>query len=85
MVQLSELSEVENIFPDNSNHITAQEFNKWTAENFVARLNQADLVNKTDFDNKLASFNRRNTSNKTKHLEVQRKLNSLTTEDYNFS
>ena len=42
-------------------------------------------MNKTDFDNKLASFNRRNTSNKTKHLEVQRKLNSLTTEDYNFS
>ena len=26
------------------------------AENFEARLQQADLVNKTDFDNKLRSF-----------------------------
>ena len=54
------------------------------AENFAARLKQADLVNKTDFDNKLRSFTRRITSNKTKHLEVQKKLNSLITTDYNF-
>ena len=45
---------------------------------------QADLVNKTDFDNKLTSFNRRITSNKTKHLEIQKKLNSLITKDHNF-
>ena len=42
-------------------------------------------MNKTDFDNKLTSYNRRITSNKTKHLEVQKKLNSLITKDYNFS
>ena len=59
-------------------------FIKLTAENFAARLNQCDLVNKTDFDNKLTSFNRQITSNKTKHLEVQKKLNSLITKDYNF-
>ena len=41
-------------------------------------------MSKTDFDNKLTSFNRRITSNKTKHLEVQKKLNSLITKDYNF-
>ena len=41
-------------------------------------------MNKTDFDNKLTSFNRRIPSNKTKHLEVQKKLNSLITKDYNF-
>ena len=41
-------------------------------------------MNNTDFDNKLTSFNRRITSNKTKHLEVQKKLNSLTTKDYDF-
>ena len=34
-----------------------------TAENFAARLKQADLVNKTDFDNKLTSFNKLITSN----------------------
>ena len=49
------------------------------AENFETRLMQADLVNKTDFDNKLTSLNRRITSNKTKHLEVRNKLNSLIT------
>ena len=35
---------------------------------------QADFVNKTDFDHKLKSFHRQIFSNKTKHLEVQRKL-----------
>ena len=41
-------------------------------------------MNKIDFDNKLTSFNRRITSNKTKHIEVQKELNSLITKDYNF-
>ena len=41
-------------------------------------------MNKTDFDNKLISFNKRITSNKTKHLEDQKKINSLITKDYNF-
>ena len=50
----------------------------------LARLKQHDFVRKTDFDNKLTSFNRTITSNKTKHLEVQKKLNSLITKDYKF-
>ena len=54
------------------------------AENFTIRLKQADLVNKTDFDNKIKSFNRQITSNKTQHLAVQKKLNSLITKDYIF-
>ena len=41
-------------------------------------------MNKTDFDNKLTRFNKRIASNKIKHLEVQKKLNSLITKDYNF-
>ena len=41
-------------------------------------------MNKTDFDSKLTSFNRRISSNKTKHFEVQKKLNSLITANYNF-
>ena len=80
----TKISEVENKIPDNSKYITTQEFNKLTAENFEARLKQADLVNKTDIDNNVTSFNRRITSNKTKHLEVQKKLNSLIIKDYNF-
>ena len=57
-------SEVENTIPDNSKYITTWEFNKFTAEKSLARLKQASLVNKIDFDNKLTSFNRRITSNK---------------------
>ena len=45
-------AEVKNTIPD-------QEFNTLTAENFAARLKQANLVNKTDFDNKLISFNKK--------------------------
>ena len=43
----------------------------------MARLKQVNVVNKTDLDNKLIRFNRKITSNKTKYLEVQKKLNSL--------
>ena len=47
-------------------------------------LEQVNLVSKTDFDNKLISFNRKITSNKTNYLKVPEKLNSLTTtKDYN--
>ena len=54
------------------------------AENLAARLKQADLVNKSGFDNILTSFNKLIHSNKRKHLEVQRKLNSLITKDCSF-
>ena len=77
--------EVENKIPDNSKYIATQEFNKLTAENFAARLKQPDLESKTYFDNKLRKFNRRITSNKIKHLEVQKDLNSLIAKDYNVS
>ena len=81
----TKIGEVENKIHDNSKYITTQEFNKLTAENFAARLKQADLVNKTDFGCKLTSFKRRITSNKkTKYLEIQKKLNSLITKNYNF-
>ena len=57
---------------------------KLTAEIFAARLKQPNSVNKTYFGNKLTRFNKKIISNKTKHLEVQKKLNSLITKDYNF-
>ena len=41
-------------------------------------------MNKTDLDNKLTSFNKRITTNKTKYIEVKMRLNSLITRDYNF-
>ena len=51
------------------------------AKNVAARLKQANLVNKTDFDKKLVIFNKQVTSNKTKRLQVQKKLNSIITKD----
>ena len=48
----SKISAVENKVLDTVKYISTQEFNKLTAENFAARLKLADLVNKTDFDNK---------------------------------
>ena len=67
----TKISEVENKIPDHAKYITTQEFNKLTAKNFAARLKQTNLMSKTDFDNKLISFNKTVTSNKTKYLEVQ--------------
>ena len=80
----TKISEGENKIPDSSKYITTQEFDKLTTESFAAKLKQSNVVNKTDFDNKLTNFTKRITSNKTKHLEVQKKLNSLITKDYNF-
>ena len=63
------VSEVENRFPGHAKYITTPKFNKLMAESFATRLKQADIVYKTDFDNKPTSFNKRGTSNKIKHLE----------------
>ena len=75
---------MENKISDHSKYITTQKFNKLTAEKFEARLKQQNM-NKSDFNNKLIIFNKRITSNKTKYLEVQKKLTSLVTKDYVFS
>ena len=80
----TKVSEVENKIHDQDKYITTFELNKLKAENFIARLKQADLVSKTEFYNKLASFRRKITSIKTKYLEVLKKLNSLTTKYYIF-
>ena len=63
---------VENKIPDHDKYITTQEFNKLTVENVAARLKQANLMSKTDFDNRLISFYRKITSKKTKYLQVQK-------------
>ena len=66
----TKIGEVENKTPDHAKYITTQEFNKCTIESFTARLKQANLVIKIDFDNKLISFNRKTILNRTKYLEV---------------
>ena len=70
------ISELEKKITDHNHdkYITTPEFNKLTAENFAARLAQANLITKTDFDAKLSSLNKKITSNKTKHLIVENKF-----------
>ena len=65
-------------------YITTPEFNKLTSENFAARLAQADLVTKTDFDVKLSSLNRKISANRTKHLLVENELKKLKTFDLGY-
>ena len=48
---------------------------------FNARLAQANLITKTDFDAKLTVFNKRITANKTTHLLVESELKKLKTFD----
>ena len=60
------ISEVENEILHHANYITVTEFNKLTAKTFAKRSKQVNLVSKLDFDNKLISFARKTTSNKTK-------------------
>ena len=91
---------VENKIPDHSKYITTPEFNKVTANNFASRLAQvnlssktdiANLVKKTDFDDKLKILNKKVTSNKTKHVLAENELNELSetmkllsTKDFDF-
>ena len=65
----SEISEVENKIPNHAKYISTQEFNKLTAKYFTERLKEADLASKTNFVNKLTSFDKQITSNKAKYLE----------------
>ena len=69
---------------DPDKYITTSEFNKLTTENFAARLAQANLVTKTDFDTKLTSLNKKINSNKTKHLTVKNELKKLKTFDSSY-
>ena len=49
-------------------YVATSEFNTLTADVFNARLEQENLIAKTDFDAKLSSQNKKSTGNKTKHF-----------------
>ena len=52
-------------------YITTGEFNKVTAEKFVARSKKANLVIKIDFIGELKNLDQKINSNKTKHFLVE--------------
>ena len=68
------ISEVKNKISNSDKYITTPKFNKLTAENVRKRLKQGNLVNKTDFGNKLISFNRSIISNKTKYIKIKKTI-----------
>ena len=75
----TKIPEIENKL-NNHNHdryTDTQEFNKLAGDVFNARLAEANLVTKRDFEAKLSSLNRKVTHNKTKHLLVENELNKL--------
>ena len=77
-------ADVENKLNNHDKYIDTSEFNKLAADVFNARIAQANLITKTEFDAKLSSLNRKITSNKTKHLFVENKLNKLKTFDFGY-
>ena len=75
----TKISELEKKISDHNHdkYVTTPEFNALAADVFNARLAQANLVTKTDFDVKLSSLNRNIISNKSKHLLVENELKEL--------
>ena len=70
------ISEIEKkiTYHNHDNNTTTTEFNNFAAGFFTARLAQANLVTKTDFDAKLQDISKIITSNKSKHLFVENEL-----------
>ena len=82
----TKITEIENKL-NNHNHdkyITTPEFNTLAADVFNARLAQANLITKTDFDFKLSRINREVTKNKTENLLVKNESNKLKTFDSSY-
>ena len=66
----TKITDIENKL-NNHNHdkyVVTSEFNTLAANVFNARLAQANLITKIDFDTKLSNLNREITANKTKHF-----------------
>ena len=83
VVYSTKITDIENKLTNHNQdkYIDTSEFNKLATDVFIARLAQANLITKTDFDAKLSSLNRTITQNKTKHLLVENELNKLKTFD----
>ena len=62
--------------------ITTTEFNKLASDAVKARIVQANLVKKTDFDNKLSNVKRKVVSNETKDISLAKKLSYFHVKNY---
>ena len=78
------IQKIPNKILDSDKNISTPKFNKSTRQNFAGRLKQvnwakenhlADIVKKTDSDEKLRISNNKVTSDKAEHVEAKKKLN----------
>ena len=59
-------------------YFTTADYNKFTSNILDVTLKQKELVNKSGIDKKLININKKITSNKTKHVEAEKKITNLT-------
>ena len=59
-------------------YFTTADYNKFTSNILDVKLKQKELVNKSGIDKKLININKKITSNKTKHVEAEKKITNLT-------
>ena len=64
------------------NILLTTEFNESATDAVNAKIVQANLVKKTDFDNKLSDLNRKIVSNKTKDLSIAKELSYFHGKNY---
>ena len=79
----TKITKIENKL-NNHNHdkySTNPEFNTLAADVFNARLKQANLVAKTDFDNTISGLDSKIATNKTKNESIENELKKLKTFD----
>ena len=74
-------TEIENKLNNHDKYITTQECNTLAAYVFNARLAQANLVPKTDFDNTVSSLDNKIAENKKKNGSIENELKRLKTFD----
>ena len=70
---------------NHDNYITTPEFNTLPADIFNARLAEANLITKTDFDAKPPSLHRKITSSKSKYLLAENELKKLKLYNWEYS
>ena len=79
----TKISELEKKLTDQNyeKYITTPEFNALAIDVVIARLAQANLIRKKDFDPKLSRLDRKIIATKSKHSIIENKLKKLKTFD----
>ena len=82
----TKITEIEKKLTDHNHdkYITTSEISTLAADVFNARLAQASLVTKTNFDNSVSNLNNKIAINKTKNESIENELKKLKTFDSSY-